>query len=65
MNQQKYHFINEEKNLKMKNLCEESSKGNLDAVKLLIQNGAEINDTDDEGSTALVTASSNGHLEVV
>ena len=42
-----------------------SIRGDFEAVKLLLENGADINNPDRYGRTALLWASRHGHLEVV
>ena len=42
-----------------------SSNGHLDAVKLLIENGADPEDINENGWTPLHGAAQNGHLRVV
>ena len=42
-----------------------SEKGHLEMVKYLVENGAEVNVTDELNRTALILASANGHLEIV
>lgn len=42
-----------------------ASSGHADAVRLLLDNGAEVNHVSGPGNTALNGAASNGHLEVV
>ena len=39
--------------------------GDLDNMRTLLQSGAEINASDDEGTTVLMLAAGNGHLELV
>ncbi|KAJ7748810.1 hypothetical protein DFH07DRAFT_706241, partial [Mycena maculata] len=39
--------------------------GYLDGAHLLLENGADINDTNDHHGTALQVASSMGHTEIV
>ncbi len=39
--------------------------GNADAVKMLVDRGAEFNLTDDRGKTALMIAAENGHADAV
>ena len=51
-------------------LLEASSAGNISQVKILIEQGADINAKDEGGETALMWASGNqftgkGHIEVV
>ena len=47
------------------NLIEESRNGNIENVKILLLNGADVNFQDKNGYTALIWASINGYLEVV
>ena len=42
-----------------------SEIGSLETVKLLIERGARINDSDSEGRTALFHASENGHSKII
>lgn len=42
-----------------------ASHGKLDVVKLLLENGADINIQDDDGSTALMCAAEHGYLDIV
>ena len=37
----------------------------MDVAKLLIENGADVNAKDNDGVTALMQASENGHTEIV
>ena len=46
-------------------LINASLNGNLGAVRLLIERGANVNAQDNNGKTALIWASFNGNLEVV
>ncbi|MBP3546584.1 MAG: ankyrin repeat domain-containing protein [Alphaproteobacteria bacterium] len=39
--------------------------GHTEIVELLLKNGAEINETDEIGNTALMYAAENGHKEIV
>ncbi len=39
--------------------------GNADAVKMLVDRGAEFNLTDDRGKSALMIAAENGHADAV
>ena len=40
-------------------------EGNVQAVKILLENGSQINTTDNGGWTSLHCAARKGHLEVV
>jgi ankyrin repeat protein len=42
----------------------ESMEGSVEAVKELLRIGAAVNAVDEEGKTALIWASSKGHVEV-
>ncbi len=42
-----------------------SENGNLEIVKLLLDNGAAVNDVDLTGMTALMLAAERGHLQIV
>ena len=42
-----------------------ANKGYLEIVKLLIENGADINKSNNDGWTPLYSAADKGHLEVV
>jgi hypothetical protein len=42
-----------------------AASGDLEGVKQLVEGGANIEETDDDGMTALLLASTNGHFEVV
>jgi len=44
---------------------EASRRGHTGAVKLLIDNGADVNCMNSYGEIALIEASDNGHIEVV
>ena len=46
-------------------LIKYSTRGELDEVKTLIKNGADVNAKNEGGWTALMMASENGHNEVV
>ena len=46
-------------------LVGKARKGDLDAVIELVEKGANVNEKDKYGDTALVEASFNGHLEIV
>ncbi|CAK4479061.1 unnamed protein product [Aphanomyces euteiches] len=46
-------------------LHEASKKGKLDIVKLLLDHGADVDSTDQDGFTALEWASYNGYFEIV
>ena len=46
-------------------LCQAAAKGELDYIRLLIENGVDVNTTDVDGRTALHLAVCYGHLEVV
>ncbi|XP_030748449.1 KN motif and ankyrin repeat domain-containing protein 2 [Sitophilus oryzae] len=41
------------------------SHGRLDMVKMLLEEGADINIQDEDGSTALMCAAEHGHIEIV
>ena len=47
------------------NLILASNKGFLDIVQLLLDNGANVNDSNFDQQTALMEASEEGHFEVV
>ena len=47
------------------NLNTAAREGNLNAVKKLVANGANINAADNDGWTQLYCAARNGHLNVV
>ncbi|CDW53821.1 Ank 2 and KN motif domain containing protein [Trichuris trichiura] len=42
-----------------------ASHGKMDAVTMLIENGADVNLQDEDGSTALMCAAEHGHKEIV
>lgn len=42
-----------------------ASHGRAEMVKLLVEQGADINLQDEDGSTALMCACEHGHLEIV
>jgi ankyrin repeat protein len=42
-----------------------AAAGQVDTVRLLIDNGADLNAKNDDGSTALMVAALKGHLEIV
>eukprot|EP00919_Chromeraceae_sp_WS-2016_P043532 GHVR01103979.1.p1 GENE.GHVR01103979.1~~GHVR01103979.1.p1 ORF type:complete len:102 (+),score=13.87 GHVR01103979.1:493-798(+) len=42
-----------------------SYKGHLDTVKILVENGSDVNYRNSQGLCALICASSGGHLNVV
>uniref|UniRef100_A0A5S6Q9W7 ANK_REP_REGION domain-containing protein n=1 Tax=Trichuris muris TaxID=70415 RepID=A0A5S6Q9W7_TRIMR len=42
-----------------------ASHGKIDAVTMLIENGADVNMQDEDGSTALMCAAEHGHKEIV
>ncbi|KFD71000.1 hypothetical protein M514_02577 [Trichuris suis] len=42
-----------------------ASHGKMDAVTMLIENGADVNMQDEDGSTALMCAAEHGHKEIV
>ena len=42
-----------------------SETGHIDVVRLLLENGADVDSHHNGGWTALMPASQNGHLEVV
>ena len=46
-------------------LIDAARYGDLETVKLLIENGADINAKDEDGYTVLMHASFNGYLEIV
>ena len=46
-------------------LCDVCKSGDLNQVKSMIVNGADVNMTDHRGETPLYRASWNGHLEIV
>ena len=46
-------------------LIQNASEGNLDEVRRLLYAGANVNAQLDEGITALIIASSKGHVDVV
>ena len=46
-------------------ICSAARAGDLDLVKILIKNGANIDIRDWDGKTALMLASENGHRDVV
>ena len=41
------------------------SHGRLDMVRMLMEAGADVNMSDEDGSTALMCASEHGHAEIV
>ena len=45
-------------------LIEKTKKGHLEEVKSLIKQGADVNVKDNDGNTALISSSYNGHLEI-
>ena len=47
------------------NLIQAARYGNIEAVRELINAGADLNKQDQDLSTALILASQNGHTEVV
>jgi hypothetical protein len=47
------------------NLIEDTKTGNVLAVRHLLSSGADVNQADDEGFTALIWATCKGHLEIV
>jgi len=47
------------------NLIEDTKTGNVLAVKHLLSSGADVNQVDDEGFTALIWATCKGHLKIV
>ena len=49
----------------MGTIVEESSKGNLEGVRALLDNGADINTLDASHDTALTWAAYSGHTEIV
>ena len=46
-------------------LIDAARYGDLETVKLLIENGAEIDAKDKDGYTVLMYASNNGNLEII
>ena len=46
-------------------LMQASYWGNVEAVRMLISNGADVNHENKNGVTALMLASAEGHVEVV
>jgi len=46
-------------------LIDASMRGDIDRTKALFQEGLDVNDTDSNGTTALIMASSAGKLEIV
>lgn len=42
-----------------------SYKGHLETIKVLFQNGANVNIQHSSGNTALMFASNNGHFEII
>lgn len=46
-------------------LMDVAQKGDLDMVKFLVENDANVNLEDDMGKTALIYAAANGHFEIV
>ena len=46
-------------------LCEAARKGNLEQVKLLVEQGVDKDEVDILGQTPLYCASWNGHSDVV
>ncbi len=51
--------------MKSKPIIFASATDQIEIAKLLIENGADINETDNTGITTLMEASSNGQLEIV
>jgi ankyrin repeat protein len=46
-------------------LCDAAREGDLEHVRDLIQNGADVNAKDEDRWTALMRAAGNGHMDVV
>ncbi len=46
-------------------LCVAAENGNLLKVKMLLENGANVNDGEEYDMTALMLTAANGHIEVV
>jgi len=51
--------------IKHKPLIFAAQEKNIEAIKLLLQNGANINEQDDNGFTALIIASKDGSVDIV
>ena len=46
-------------------LCHAAARGELDYIRLLVENGVDVNSTDVDGRTAVHLAVCYGHLDVV
>ena len=51
--------------MKMFDICNLSSSDEDEAAKLLIDHGAKVNSTNDDGETPLIIAAGNGHHSVL
>ena len=46
-------------------MIEASKQGNIEIVKALLKEGADVNIVDDTGRSSLIYAAENGHIEIV